>query len=188
MELIDLLSGFDLSKISDKNIQMIARGLTAALILEPVKDMRFSAETVPAMKQRVSDACVSYMKKAITGGLFDKIALAASIKKKAGKPENFPAPKLIQVDTKPLVQMTSAMHVHHMKESDYRAIGDEIARIAFGTGKSAELLENTLTVYERDLVEEDVLSKIYTGLQLALNEKDTLVRMAEESKARAQGK
>ncbi len=175
MELIDLISGFDLNKLKDEDLKKVSQGVALMLVTEPALKNPSIAET---MISRQMNQC---MHQIINGNIIEKIKMVAAVRKyMKAVPENTKT-NYTDVDVKPMLQVTKDMHIHHMKEEDYQKIADEFARLAMeGIPLSSSDSYADITSNASD--------KIYTAIKLALNEKDALIKMAEESKKKAQKK
>ena len=184
MELIDLLSGFDLNKLDDSTLQSVAKGLAIMLVSQPLYDS--SAKDADACKAAISRTVDRYMRRITTGGLFDKVKMIAEVRGYMKKAPKSMKAGMLDVDVQPMVELTQDMHVHNMSDSDYQKIADEFARIAVDTGTFMECLTTRKEPFTG--ITEDAACKIYTVFKLALASKDELIDKAKESKEKAKKK
>ena len=184
MELIDLLSGFDLNKLDDSTLQSVAKGLAIMLVSQPLYDS--GAKDADACKAAISKTVDRYMRRITTGGLFDKIKMVAEVRGYMKKAPKSMKAGMLDVDVQPMVELTQDMHVHNMSDSDYQKIADEFARIAVDTGTFMECLTTRKEPFTG--ITEDAACKIYTVFKLALASKDELIDKAKESKEKAKKK
>ncbi len=176
MELIDLFSGFDLDNVKDSDLKTIAKGLTVTIIRSPLeKKCPADLNTARAI---VSETMNKYLHDIINGGVFTKAKMISTVTFNIPRGKDLTA-EWTDIDVKPMVALVSDMHIHHMKEEDYKEIADEFARLAVMTGKFPELFDSTLS--QNQAMMSDCASKIYTALKMALKEKDFLMEQASES-------
>jgi len=177
MELIDLISGFDLNKLKDSDLKKVSRGVAMMLVTRPVLDA--SAKDTSVAKSVISQKMNACMHQIIDGNILSKIKMIAEVRKNMKAVPDHTQTNFTDVDVRPMLAVTKDMHIHHMHEEDYQKIADEFSRLAMeGLPLSSDNPLSDLTANASD--------KIYTAIKLALNEKDTLIKMAQESKNRAQ--
>ncbi len=194
MEIIDLLSGFDLDKLKDKDIQAVARGLSVTFVLKPFRQFvspgtAVSASLISSIRSACENELIRYMHKAIDGSILDKISMVAAVTRNAGKADRYPAVKAMDVDPSEMLETVKNMHIHSMSQEDYRACARAFTNIIFSQGALAEIAGRQ-TVDESAIraAEGDVISRIYSFLLLAAGKKSELISLAEESKKRAEKK
>ncbi len=195
MEIIDLLSGFDLDKLKDSDIQAVARGLAVTFVLKPFRQTVYSGTVLDeAAVIRLRNACeqelIRYLHKAIDGNWFDKIGMVASVTRNAGKADMYPEVTVREVDPSEMLDTVKDMHIHHMSKEDYDACARAFSNIIFGQGQLAEMISRRAVTDESALrtIEGDVISRVYSFLLMAASRKNDLISMAEESKNRAEKK
>ena len=189
MEIIDLLSGFDLDHLKDKDLQNLAKGLAVTFIEKPLNTFD---GTVPdessesQMMTAVSAAFIKYMKKALEGGVFDKISMVASVTKNIAAGKSLRDCSDTPLDPSGFVKLVEAKHLHALSENDYHEISMSLSHLLLDEGPLSMMKEHHIRLEAHSLktVTVSAADRIYTGLKMALAEKDSLIQAAEESKQR----
>ena len=144
MEIIDLLSGFDLDHLKDKDLQNLAKGLAVTFIEKPLNTFD---GTVPdessesQMMTAVSAAFIKYMKKALEGGVFDKISMVASVTKNIAAGKSLRDCSDTPLDPSGFVKLVEAKHLHALSENDYHEIAQSQEARGVALGKDVKFFE-----------------------------------------------
>ena len=186
MEIIDLLSGFDLDHLKDKDLRSLSRGLAVTFVRRPLQKHTGSVPGADEMKESSVQEFIRYLKKAILGNVFDKAAMVASVTKNIVSSKSMPDPQEVPLDPSGIVEIGSSMHFHHMSEEDFRTLASSAADLLLDGGPLYMLEEHGMKLDDSTLktVTATAADRIYTGLKMALAEKDALLEAADDSKKR----
>lgn len=174
MEILELFSGFDLNNVKDSDLQTVAKGLAVTLVTKPLKEE--SPADLNQAAVLVSNTLNRYLHKVIEGNALTKAGMIATVTmnlRKAPKEQL----KIVSLDTAPMLELVSDMHIHHLQPADYQAISDEFARLVTETGEFPILFHPGALA--EDAICTDTANKIYTALKMALNDKDALLEKAQ---------
>lgn len=195
MEIIDLLSGFNIDKLSDQDLQSLSRGIANTFILMPMDQILknntvFDEETERNVHNAAKKQVIAYLIKAVRGNLIDKAGMVLSVRKNIGKQEDFAIVKEKKIDPSPFVNAMSSMHFHHLSDEDMNIIAEEFAKLFLDNSVFHLLVQkhDTYTRESRVLIRNDILGRVYSAIKMLLASKDQLIDMAKESKAKAQKK